>query len=143
MKLLVNDYQKGECRKQKANIHNPNGSKYCPNCSHYSLTDEHNNCECCKLHISNRKQYSELKTLEKIVNQNYNSIKEWMALPSTPDYNFGWPVRIGIINYFVPVRFFAEFLELPELEGEQIQKKFLENLKKECTVLGRYMHAIK
>ena len=140
-KLLVQ--QKGECRKQKANLHHPNGAKYCENCSHYSLTDKSNNCECCKLHISNKKRYTELKTFERIVKLNYLSIVEWMALPSEPDYNFGWPVRIGIINYFVPVRYFAEYMELPELEGEDIEKQFLENVKKECAVLGRYMHAIK
>ncbi len=135
--------QKGECRKIRAKIHNPNGAKYCENCNHYSLTDHYNNCECCGLHIANRKKYTELKTFEKIVKENYHSILEWVALPSPPDYNFGWPVRIGIINYFVPVRYFAEYLELPELEGEQIHRKFLENVKKECPVLGRYMHAIK
>lgn len=84
-----------------------------------------------------------MKTFEKIVRLNYSSIVEWSALPSPSDFNFGWPVRIGIINYFVPVRYFAEYLELPELEGEQIEKRFLENVKKECAVLGRYMHAIK
>lgn len=135
--------QKGECRKLKVNLHHPDGSKFCKNCNHYSLTDEHNNCDCCKLHIVTRKQYTELKTFEKIARQNYHSIKEWMALPSSPDYNFGWPVRIGFINYFVPVRYFAEYLELPELEGEDLQKNFLENVRKESAVLGRYMHAVK
>lgn len=135
--------QKGDCRKQKAKIHNPNGTRYCNNCDHYSLVDENNNCECCKLHITNRKKYTELKTFEKIARQHYDSIKEWMAWPSYPDMNYGWPVRIGIINYFVPVRYFAEYLELPDLEGEKIQKKFLENVKRESAVLGRYIHAIK
>lgn len=141
IKLLVQ--QKGECRKIKADLHDPNVSKYCRNCQHYSLTDEHNNCECCRLHIVNRKQYTELKRFERITNENYHSIKEWMACPSSPDYNFGWPVRIGIMNYFVLVRYFAEYMELPGLEGEDIQKKFLENVKRESAVLGRYMHAIK
>lgn len=141
IKILV--VQKGKCRKLKANIHNPNGAKFCENCKHYALTDTTNNCECCQLHIANKKKYTELKTFEKIVRENHDSIIQWMAFPSTPDYNFGWPVRIGIINYFVPVRYFAEYLELPQLEGDQIQKKFLENVKKECAVLGRYMHAIK
>lgn len=135
--------EKGKCRKKKANIHDPNGSKYCYNCKHRSLTDDHNNCDCCRLHIPNQRQFTELRTFEKILRQNYSSVVEWMALPSSPDYNFGWPVRIGIINYFVPVRYFAEYLELPELEGEDIPKKFLENVKRESAVLGRYMHAIK
>ena|SRR3990167_1180119 len=133
----------GECRKQKANLHHPNGAKYCENCKHHSLTDNHNNCECCKLHIQNKKRYTELKTFDRITKMNYFSIVEWVALPSDPDYDFGWPVRIGIINYFVPVRYFAEYLELPNLEGEDIEKQFLENVRKECAVLGRYMHAIK
>lgn len=132
-----------QCKNQKANIHHPDGAKFCQNCNHYSLTDDHNNCECCKLHISSKKRYTELKTFERITRVNLYSVKEWMALPSSPDFNFGWPVRIGILNYFVPVRYFAEYLELPNLEGENIQKKFLENVKKECAVLGRYMHAIK
>lgn len=77
------------------------------------------------------------------MNIHYNSIVEWMAFPSDPDMNYGWPVRIGIINYFVPVRYFAEYMELPDLEGKELEKQFLENVKKECAVLGRYMHAIK
>jgi len=135
--------QKGECRKQKANLHNPNGTKFCNNCQHYALFDDYNICECCRLKIANRKQHTQLKTFERIVKLNRNSILEWMALPCSPDYNFGWPVRIGILNYFVPVRYFAEYVELPELEGDDTEKKFLENVKKECVVLGRYMHAIK
>lgn len=140
-KLLV--FKEGECRKQKANIHNPNGSKYCDNCKHYSLTDEKQICQCCKLHIANKKKFTELKTFEKITNAHRQSITEWIAFPSNPDMDYGWPVRIGIINYFVPVRYFAEYLQLPELEGESIEKKFLENVKKESAVLGRHMHAIK
>lgn len=135
--------QKGICRNHEINLHHPEGAKYCYNCKHYSLTDNENNCQCCLLHIAKKKKFTELKTFEKIMNLHYYSITEWMALPTNPDYNFGWPVRIGIINYFVPVRYFAEYLELPNLEGSDIEKKFLENVKKECSVLGRYMHAIK
>lgn len=84
-----------------------------------------------------------MKTFDKIVKCHYESILAWMANPCEPDLNFGWPVRIGIINYFVPVRYLAEFVELPNLEGENKEKLFLENVKRECSVLGRYMHAIK
>lgn len=84
-----------------------------------------------------------IKPFEQIIESDHDSIVAWMAFPSNPDNNYGWPVRIGILNYFVPVRYLAEYLELPKLEGNDVQKKFLENVKKECTVLGRYMHAIK
>jgi len=141
IKILV--FKEGECRKKKANIHNPNGSKFCPNCNHYALVDNTNKCECCQLHIVNKKKFTELKTFEKIIKAHRQSIQEWIAFPSNPDLDYGWPIRIGIINYFVSVRYFAEYLELPELEGDDIQKKFLDNVKKESAVLGRYMHSIK
>lgn len=143
MLIQKKKWQKGECRKQETNVHNPNGAKLCQNCKHYALTDDKNNCECCGLHIKNNKKFTEIKTFEKITKIHIDVIREWIAFPSGPDYNFGWPVRIGIINYFVPVRYFAEYLELPDLEGEKLTEKFLENVKKECPVLGRYMHAIK
>lgn len=132
-----------KCKGLKTNSHNPTGSRYCHNCKHRAQTDIDNNCLCCGLKIPNKKQYTELKTFNKIVNACESSITEWAANPCDPDLNFGWPIRIGIINYFVPVRYLAEFMELPHLECPDKEKIFLENVKKECAVLGRYMHAVK
>lgn len=95
------------------------------------------------LKFPNKKQLSNIKVFDKILFSCGGAIDEWMADPCNPDLNFAWPIRIGIINYFVPVRYLAEYRELPNLEGENKEERFLNNVKKECSVLGRYMHAIK
>lgn len=140
-RLLVEE--KTKCKGIKASIHDPSVAKFCLYCNHYALTDNENNCNCCGSHVPNKRKYGELKIFEKIIRLNHGAIMAWMGMPSEPDFNFGWPIRIGMMNYFVPVRYFAEFLELPDLEGKDLQKKFLENVKRECMILPRYMHVIK
>ena len=135
--------QKGKCRNQEVSIHNHNGSKFCPNCNHRSLTDIQGVCLCCKVKIPNKRKLTELKVFDKIIDACSLSIQEWAADPTNPDLYFGWPVRIGIINYFVPVRYLAEYMEMPNLEGDNKEFLFLENVKSECTVLSRFMYAIK
>lgn len=133
----------GKCRNRKVGPRHPSKSKFCPNCNHYSLVDINGLCQCCNIKIPNKKQLTELKTFDKILHACSLPIDEWIADPCNTDLNFGWSVRIGIINFFVPVRYLAEYRELPNLEGENKDRLFLENVKKECTVLGRYIHAIK
>ena len=133
----------GKCTQKFVLPNHPSGAKYCPNCKHYSLVELDGSCQCCRLKIPNKKQYSQLRVFDKILRACSGSIDEWIADPSNPDLDFGWSIRIGIINYFVPVRYLAEYRELPNLESEDKEERFLNNVKKECTVLGRYIHAIK
>ena len=141
MQVLKDDSIK--CRNKKVGPRHPSKSKFCKFCNHYSLVDINGYCECCYIKIPNKKQLTELKTFDKILNACYLSIQEWIAEPCNPDLDFGWSIRIGIINRFVPVRFLAEYSELPNLEGDNKEYLFLENVKKECSVLPRYMHSIK
>ena len=106
-----------KCRGQKVGPYHPNGSRFCPNCKHLALTDIEGLCLCCKIKIPKRKQITKLKVFDKILESCGLSIQEWIADPCNTDYNFGWCVRIGIINYFVPVRYLAEYMEMPNLEG--------------------------
>ena len=141
--MQVLEQSKNKCRWQIVGPRHPSKSKFCPFCKHYSLVDINGLCQCCKIKIPNKKQLTELKTFDKILNACRLSIDEWITDPCNPDLNFGWSVRIGIINYFVPVRYLAEYRELPNLEMENKDRLFLDNVKKECSVLPRYMHSIK
>lgn len=141
--MQVLEKTKAKCRHRIVGPRHPSKSKFCPNCKHYSLVDIQGFCLCCGIKIPNKKQLTQLKTFDKILSACSESIDSWIADPCPFDLNFGWSVRIGIINYFVPVRYLAEYRELPNLEGEDKDHLFLENVKKECTVLGRYIHAIK
>ncbi len=132
-----------KCRNQKVSSRHPSGAKFCANCKHYTLVDIDGFCFCCAIKIPNRKQLTELKKFDKILKSCGSSIESWAACPCIPDLEFGWPIRIGIITYYVPVRFLAEYAELPQLEGENVPEKFLEAVKRECSVLPRYIHSIR
>jgi len=132
-----------KCRQRFVLPNHPSGSRYCPNCKHYAIVESDGSCQCCLSIIPNKKQFTKLRVFDKILRSCSNPIDEWIADPCNPDLEFGWSIRIGIINYFVPVRYLAEYRELPNLESEDKEERFLNNVKKECTVLGRYIHAIK
>ena len=59
------------------------------------------------------------------------------------DMEFGWPVRIGMINFLVPVRFLAEYKRLSGTAGEEEFKEFIESVRRECVILPRGMQVVK
>lgn len=131
------------CKKIEVSKYDKRGAVWCAECRHYCITDNENKCNCCFNKVGNQKKHTELKKFDKVLNECELDIKRWMSNPSSRDYEFGWPIRLGIINYFVSVRYLAEYMELPNLEGENKYAEFLETVKRECIVLPRYMYAIK
>ena len=134
-----------ECRNQKVNLHDPRGSVWCAACLHYTIPTNEGLCACClvKLPKYQRASFVELKKFEKILSSCEGSIQEYMKKPCSLGMEFGWPVHIGIVTFFVPVRFLAEYAQMHHKATEDEFKQFLEEVRSQCAILPRYIHAVK
>lgn len=133
-----------KCRNIQVARTDRRGAVWCSECSHHCITDNENKCQCCLTNVKqNKRKLTELKKFDKILEECSTIIDEYMANPCRRDYEFAWPIRIGIINYYVPVKYLAEYRELPNLECPDKFERFLESVRRDCLVLPRYMYSVK
>lgn len=141
---VAEQHKKGTCREKITSIKNSRVIvMFCDHCGHTAQVTESRMCMCCGLKITKKQKHeSDLKKFEEIlkVSMCAKIVREWIALPYDIDYAPGWCIKMGTKVYLVPIKFFAEFLELPDIEvDESCEDKyteFIENVKKRSFVIG-------
>jgi hypothetical protein len=129
-----------QCKNRKVGIHDPRGSVWCQFCLHYTITDPDGRCQCCMSNLKNKpKGFPNLLHFGRISQNNLGVIFEYRKAPCPAELEPVWPVKIGLQKYNVPIHYFAEYLDLEDIDSA---KKFIDRIKKECQVLPRYIRAV-
>lgn len=58
------------------------------------------------------------------------------------DYECGWVIRLGIMNFYVTIKYIAEYKKLTNHGKPEEYRQFLESVKNGCAPLPRFIHAI-
>ena len=109
-----------ECRNQVAEPRSRKDTAWCQNCKHLSYCDIQHNCLCCtKKIIKEITHASALKRFEKIVTspQHRKVIDEWCFMPYDHQNGPFWIIKIGHQVFGVDIKYFAEYIQLTNMEG--------------------------
>ena len=130
-----------ECKNLKVGMRDPRGATWCPKCIHYSLTDNHGVCECCKFKIGrNSKNFPNLAVFELIASVNMEIIEQFVNSKVPADLECCWPVSIGMYKFLVPIHYFAEYMNLNDIND---MRRFEKTVRENCQILPKWIKAVK
>jgi hypothetical protein len=113
------------CRNRIADIKEKN-TAWCQYCKHRALHDIYNKCDCCQKKIVKEITHaSALKRFERIcTDPSYRKIiDDWVAYPYDHSDGPFWLIKIGHQIFGVDIKYFAEYIELPGMEGTEDKER--------------------